>query len=304
MNKKTKAEYKGIVLLVSNVENSKNFYSKLLKQSVKDDFGRCIVFNAGFSIWDRKYAHEVMGLCENNLTKNSNKTELYFEIEDLDFQLKNLKKNKIPFLHDIIEQAWGQRCFRIFDPDDNIIEFAEPLSVVVLRMYGKGITHNNIIKKTMLSKERVLNIINDYKGIENYILDESLIAPCGMNCGICLGFFGYKTNGEKRKMRCTGCKVRDKSCSFLKKFCTKLTKKEVTYCYECIDFPCKHLEKIDTVYRQRYNMSMIENLKNIRDNGIDSFLKQQEEIYQCPNCGSFICVHNNICYSCKNKNNT
>jgi len=101
-------------------------------------------------------------------------------------------------------------------------------------------------------------------------------------------------------MKCIGCKPRDKSCAFLKKYCEKLTKKEVDYCYECSDFPCFHLEKIDKGYRERYNMSMIENLEYIRDNGMVDFLKQQEKKYKCPECGGVICVHNGICYSCEN----
>jgi len=35
---------------------------------------------------------------------------------------------------------------------------------------------------------------------------EELIAPCGMNCKICLDYFGYTTKGKKRKMRCIGWK--------------------------------------------------------------------------------------------------
>jgi hypothetical protein len=44
-----------------------------------------------------------------------------------------------------------------------------------------------------------------------------LITPCGMNCRICIAFFGYTMNGKKRKMKCIGCKPSDKSCAHLKK---------------------------------------------------------------------------------------
>ncbi|PNX46085.1 MAG: hypothetical protein BV457_08295 [Thermoplasmata archaeon M9B1D] len=132
---------------------------------------------------------------------------------------------------------------------------------------------------------------------------EELIAPCGMNCRICLGYFGYTATGEKRKMRCVGCKPTGKSCAHLKKHCKNKMIYEVDYCFECSDFPCKQLQKLDSKYRERYNMSMIENLKYIRDNGMDDFLKQQEKKYRCPECGlGVICVHNGICYSCKSTN--
>jgi hypothetical protein len=136
--------------------------------------------------------------------------------------------------------------------------------------------------------------------IDNHY-SEDLIAPCGMNCRICVGYFGYTMAGKKRKMRCVGCNPSGKSCAFLKKYCNKLTKKEVNYCYECSDFPCIHLEKIDNTYRERYDMSIIENLKFIRDKGLNDFLEQQEEKYRCPECGGVVCVHNNICYNCESE---
>ena len=130
-------------------------------------------------------------------------------------------------------------------------------------------------------------------------MSEELIAPCGMNCRICLGFFGYTTSGKKRKMRCIGCKLTNKSCAFIKKFCKKLTKKEIEYCYECTDFPCKQLQKLDKRYREKYNMSMVVNLEYIKEKGMKEFLHAQEEKYKCNNCKGIICVHNGVCYSCE-----
>ena len=131
---------------------------------------------------------------------------------------------------------------------------------------------------------------------------EELIAHCGMNCRICLAYFGYTSTGKKRKMICIGCKQTDKSCGHLKKYCKILTKNEVEYCYQCNDFSCNQLQKLDSKYRERYDMSMIENLEYIRDNGMDNFLGKQEKKYQCPECGGVICVHNRKCYSCENSN--
>jgi len=30
-------------------------------------------------------------------------------------------------------------------------------------------------------------------------MQEELVAPCGMNCNVCIGYFGYTMNGNKRK---------------------------------------------------------------------------------------------------------
>ena len=125
-----------------------------------------------------------------------------------------------------------------------------------------------------------------------------LIAPCGMNCGICVSFFGYTLNGRKRKHPCSSCRSRDKQCAFLKKQCDKLATKQIEYCFECTGFMCEKLKTLDKRYRDKYGMSMIKNLKYIQTNGIIQFLENEEERWACPTCGGVICVHNGKCYSC------
>lgn len=132
-------------------------------------------------------------------------------------------------------------------------------------------------------------------------MQKELIAPCGMNCGVCISHIGYTMNGKKRKNPCPGCIPRDKGCVFLKKHCDKLKKRTVDYCFECEDFPCEHLEKLDSSYRKRYDMSMIENLNSIQKNDMEHFLEEQEEKYRCPECGGTICVHDGRCYTCEEK---
>ncbi len=125
-----------------------------------------------------------------------------------------------------------------------------------------------------------------------------LIAPCGMNCGVCIAFFGFTLKGEKRKHPCFGCRARTSHCALIKKPCNKLKTKQVTYCFECVDFPCKNLRTLDKRYRSNFGMSMIENLNYIQKNGIDEFLRYEQERWKCPRCGEVICVHNKTCYSC------
>ena len=133
-------------------------------------------------------------------------------------------------------------------------------------------------------------------------MDVNLIAPCGMNCSICVAFFGYTMQGKQRKLKCPGCRPRGKHCSWIKEKCQKLAKHELEYCYECIDFPCETLQDLDRNYRQKYNMSIIDNLNYIKENGPQAFLQAQTEKYTCPSCGSLVCVHTNKCYNCEAKN--
>jgi len=132
-------------------------------------------------------------------------------------------------------------------------------------------------------------------------MDTELIAPCGMNCGICSGYLAFKNDVKSKGIKmpyCAGCRPRDKKCTFLKKRCSLLMEGRVQYCYECQDFPCKGLQAIDKRYRSQFRMSMIENLEYIKKNGIKQFLDIQEEKWKCPECGSFICCHNGICFNC------
>ena len=125
-----------------------------------------------------------------------------------------------------------------------------------------------------------------------------MIAPCGMNCGICIAFFGYTVSGRKRKHPCITCRLRKKPCAFIKKQCDQLTDRKIEYCFECTDFPCKHLKTLDRRYRTKYGMSMIENLRHIQTNGITQFLKNEKERWKCSTCGGVVCVHNKTCYTC------
>lgn len=132
-------------------------------------------------------------------------------------------------------------------------------------------------------------------------MNEELIAPCGMNCGICSGYLAFKHDVKSKGIRmpyCTGCRPRDKRCAFLKKGCSLLLNGKVKYCYECNDFPCKGLEHIDKRYRSFYRMSMIENLKFIKKDGIRKLLENETKKWKCPQCGGVISCHNGICFDC------
>ena len=126
-----------------------------------------------------------------------------------------------------------------------------------------------------------------------------MIAPCGMNCGICIAYFGYTMSGKKRKHTCITCRLRERPCAFIKRKCDKLKDREIEYCFKCTDFPCENLKNLDKSYKTKYGMSTIENLRYIQIYGIKEFLKNEKEKWKCSKCGGVICVHNKTCYNCK-----
>ena len=130
-----------------------------------------------------------------------------------------------------------------------------------------------------------------------------LVAPCGINCAICRGYITCKHKIPRVRGKisyCTGCSSRSKNC-YIKRNCRKLTKHEIQSCSECDVMPCARLDHLDKRYRERYGMSVVENLKMIKAKGMEEFLKSQEEQYRCPSCGDVVCVHDAKCYSCSYK---
>lgn len=132
-------------------------------------------------------------------------------------------------------------------------------------------------------------------------MNEESIAPCGMNCAICTNFLAEKHDicSKGRKLSyCSGCRTRNRQCGHIKKKCKPLLKGEYRFCFECPDFPCPVLEKLDERYARRFHMSEIENLRFIKERGMEEFLKNEMEKWRCPRCGGLRSCHNGLCYGC------
>ena len=89
-------------------------------------------------------------------TSNS---EIYFETEDLDDLYKRLAEEG-RVIHSIRTHPWGQRAFRVYDPDDHIIEFAESMESVVLRLHNEGFSLEEIANKSMMPMEFISMALN------------------------------------------------------------------------------------------------------------------------------------------------
>lgn len=132
-------------------------------------------------------------------------------------------------------------------------------------------------------------------------MQDKLIAPCGMNCALCLAYqFREKDLNRKgfHKSYCPGCIPRGQNCTHMGDGCQLLGQGKVRFCYECGAYPCRLLKNLDKRYRTKYHMSMIDNLNHIRYHGLESFLKQEEGKWACPACGGVICCHNGLCLDC------
>ena len=130
-------------------------------------------------------------------------------------------------------------------------------------------------------------------------ISKELIAPCGMNCAICSRYLAFINN--LKKSQCTGCRPRNKGCTYLFKNCTgpkDISNGKALYCFECVAYPCKQINRMDKRYKENYKMSVKENLEYIKSKGIESFIKDQNKKYKCPKCSGLISIHNKKCFKC------
>ena len=133
-------------------------------------------------------------------------------------------------------------------------------------------------------------------------MNEKLIAPCGMNCKLCIAYHFKEKDLNKNgfhKTYCDGCIPRGKNCTHMNNKCETIGKGMVRFCYECESFPCERLKSLDKRYRTKYHMSMIENLNDIKEYGMDKFLDDQKLKWKCPECHDIICCHNGLCLNCR-----
>lgn len=129
----------------------------------------------------------------------------------------------------------------------------------------------------------------------------NLAAPCGMYCGTCRHYLARSKGLLKErglKHGCEGCRIKDKNCAWIKKDCVSLRKKEIDFCFECKEFPCMNLKKLDQRYSCNYKVSLVGNLLRIKKIGAKQWLKEQANKWRCPECGGNLCVHDGECYEC------
>ena len=127
-------------------------------------------------------------------------------------------------------------------------------------------------------------------------MNRGLIAPFGMNCGICKFYYreknkcpGYRGEDENKSKGCRDCIIIN---------CDEIKKDSSKFCFECSNIPCKRLINLDKIYRTKYHMSMLENLDFIKENGIKHFLENERQKWKCPKCDGIVTCHGGICLNC------
>lgn len=145
--------YGGTLISVSDMERSKNFYEKVMEQTVEMDLGVHVSFQNGLSL--QSNYEELVGVKLEPQEKSDN-FQLYFELKDLDTWEDKLKALEgIEFLHGIKEYPWGQRVMRFYDYDNYIVEVAESMESVAKRFLSQGLSAEETAERTILPVEFV-----------------------------------------------------------------------------------------------------------------------------------------------------
>ena len=146
----------GPIVVVEDMKRSRHFYEQVLGQQVDMDFVVNVGYKGGFSIHLKGHYQELLGdPIRYPIASKAHDVALYFETDEIDAVLGRLKQNSVEFIHEVVEQPWGQQTMRCYDLDGHIIEIGELMDVCVRRMHKQGLSLEEIIKKTAMPAEFV-----------------------------------------------------------------------------------------------------------------------------------------------------
>ena len=133
------------------------------------------------------------------------------------------------------------------------------------------------------------------------MVNRNLVGRCGLYCGACGIYRGYKDGGQYRqrladffkcppeKVRCEGCQVLTSECWGNDcKIVKCLNAKELQFCYECSEFEthtCERFEKFSKDYLTDDGVDLRANLAKIKTGKVDEWLRESEERFRCSHCG-------------------
>jgi catechol 2,3-dioxygenase-like lactoylglutathione lyase family enzyme len=149
--------FEGPAVLVADIDASRAFYADILAQEVLADHGPHVAFAGGFSIWQADHAITIIhpGTAKPPARLGHDNFELYFESHDLDGDFQRVAAHWEALIHPIEEAPWGQRAFRLHDPDGHVVEVGEPLTVLVRRLMDQGLTATQISERTSIPADAV-----------------------------------------------------------------------------------------------------------------------------------------------------
>ena len=116
---------KNILIVVDNIEESIRFYNELFGLNVISRQEGNVIMSEGLVLQDAGIWQESMQI---QTIPYNNRTELYFEDNDIEGVVKKLElgKYEVRYATALIELDGGQKLVRFYDPSGNPIEIRTP----------------------------------------------------------------------------------------------------------------------------------------------------------------------------------
>ena len=140
-------QFEGVLFAVRSMAVSRKFYEEVMGREVAMDLGANLVFKGGPTL--QEGFGELVGFPPEKTVYKAHNAELYFETDALDQDVPKVKAAGVEVLHEVKEYPWGQRVFRFFDPDGHIIELADSMKSVILRLLAQGLPDEEVAQRTM-----------------------------------------------------------------------------------------------------------------------------------------------------------
>lgn len=117
---------KNILIVVKDIEKSRQFYHDLFGLEVVLDNDGNMILTEGLVLQDEKIWMEFL---EKDIIPKSNSCELYFEEQDIEAFIEKLEKlyPEVQYVNRLMTHSWGQKVIRFYDLDGNLIEVGTPM---------------------------------------------------------------------------------------------------------------------------------------------------------------------------------
>lgn len=117
---------KNILIVVNDIEKSKQFYHDLFGLDVVLDNDGNMILTEGLVLQDEKIWRQFLG---KEIVSRNHSCELYFEERDIEAFIEKLERlyPSIQYVNRLMEHSWGQRVVRFYDLDGNLIEVGTPM---------------------------------------------------------------------------------------------------------------------------------------------------------------------------------
>jgi catechol 2,3-dioxygenase-like lactoylglutathione lyase family enzyme len=118
---------KNILMVVKDIEKSRQFYHDLFGLDMVLDNDGNMILTEGLVLQDEKIWREFLG---KDIIPKNNSCELYFEEQNIEAFIEKLENlyPGVQYVNRLMTHNWGQKVIRFYDLDGNLIEVGTPAS--------------------------------------------------------------------------------------------------------------------------------------------------------------------------------